>query len=153
MCYVCLLICGMYYICLSAAVLFQVSVLGACVRICKCVCIFRMSYMCIHAHLDLIDGRGPGFPRRPAAKKIGPFFPPQNIHTRAWHALYMDPLCIHIYRDDIKHLQTPNTCACRGAPPAPWTMHIIHLMHTSMHACKYLLIFTACSHIHNAFRV
>ena len=29
--------------------------------------------------IRLIDGRGPGFPRRREAKKFGPFFPPQNI--------------------------------------------------------------------------
>ena len=34
---------------------------------------------CWISSLDLIDGRGPGFPRPAEAKKFGPFFPPQNI--------------------------------------------------------------------------
>ena len=29
--------------------------------------------------LDLIDGRGPGFPRPRAAKFFGPFFPPKTV--------------------------------------------------------------------------
>ena len=32
---------------------------------------------CMISSLDLIDGRGPGFPR--PAKNFGPFFPPQNM--------------------------------------------------------------------------
>ena len=56
--------------------------------------------------LDLIDGRGPGFPRPREAKIFGPFFPPQNI-------LYV---CIYIYIYTYVHHQKMNElselCQC-----------------------------------------
>ena len=52
---------------------------------------------CMISSLDLIDGRGPGFPRPREAKKIGPCFPPQNIvyvcvYTYTYICVYFTPL-------------------------------------------------------------
>ena len=43
--------------------------------------------------LDLIDGRGAGFPRPPGAEIFGPFFPPQNILQWLLVALYFWRTC------------------------------------------------------------
>jgi len=49
--------------------------------------------------LDLIDGRGPGFPRPRAAKIFGPFFSPQNIlfPLKTYYMCVYIHIHIHIY--------------------------------------------------------
>jgi len=108
---------------------------------------------CMISSLDLIDGRGPGFPRPRAAKIFGPFFFPQNIlfplkTLPCMYALYICLVCMpYLYAFLIESLLCvcliPCTCAlyvCLICMPYMYALYVCLICMPYMYALSVCLI-------------